>query len=314
MIFSLFGNAIFVNAETQQPPGAGTASDPFRLSTPAHLEWINGCRERLSKHYLVVNDIVAPHNLVLGYNVDNESSVRFTGVFDGGGHTITVNIDSTDIRNFHHASFSLFRWIGSAGIVRNLVIDGSIVNTSRGGGGISGSNNGTIKNVLVIANIYSDNAWVGGIVGSNGSTGTIINSYFAGAISGSGAFVGGIAGTNSGRIENSYVIGCVTGDIFVGGISGINSGLIENSVVLSANLSILEDKTAYIEVGRIWSYVWGGTENNNNHTRYDTLINGEPFDGIGKHDNQHGESVTAEVFHTLEFWRDTMVWGFTTVW
>ena len=69
---------------------------------------------------------------------------------------------------------------------------------------------------------------VGGLVGSN-SSGTIVDSYATGTVSGTGNNVGGlvgqnVSGTSIGTIDNSYSTGAVSGKSYVGGLAGENSG------------------------------------------------------------------------------------------
>ena len=127
MIASLFGNVVFANTT---PPGEGTADKPYLISAPEDLEWINGSTERLSAHYLVVNDIVAPRNLIIaGRGTGSPWDAPFVGVFDGGGHTITVNLDRSEQNNQ-----ALFDYIDESGIVRNLNITGQVMGWGDVGG------------------------------------------------------------------------------------------------------------------------------------------------------------------------------------
>jgi filamentous hemagglutinin family protein len=133
-------------------------------------------------------------------------SNRFTGTFEGLGHTITgltINSDGNEI--------GLFGVVGPGGIVRDI-------------GLIGGSVKGYIR--------------VGDLVGYN-LGGTIINSYATGAVSGSdyssdsvGGLVGSSESTDSAssdfgiaKIINSYATGTVTGHSVVGGLVG-ESGLV----------------------------------------------------------------------------------------
>ncbi|MCL2838712.1 MAG: hypothetical protein FWE04_06585 [Oscillospiraceae bacterium] len=159
---------VMIPPDLNTPRGSGTVEDPFLLSTPAHLEWMNGnLPSRLSYHYRVINDIVAPRNFMIG-GIDNPfTSNPFLGSFDGGGHTITVDI------NMIGNDIGLFRSIGMDGIVRNLMVAGNVTGIGFVGG-VAGYNQGKIKNVTVTANVSAHNV-VGGIVGVH-SAGTIENS------------------------------------------------------------------------------------------------------------------------------------------
>ena len=127
-------------------------------------------------------------------------SEAYEGSFDGGGHTIRINISgATD--NYQ----GLFAKIAEGGKVHNLHVSGNInCSNSRLVGGIAGENNGTISNCWVSADVRSDwsNSW-----------------------SALGAKVGGIAGENNGTVEYCCMTGNVTNnDADVGGLVGDNSG------------------------------------------------------------------------------------------
>ncbi|RWS48059.1 hypothetical protein CKA56_16115, partial [Arcobacter venerupis] len=141
-------------------------------------------------------------NTVLGADVDASGisnwtpignfSTRFTGNFDGLGHTI----DKLYINN---SSFYL---------------------------GLFGATNSssTIKNVgLINVNIIGNN-FVGGLVGASSST--IKNSYVSGTVSGD-TYIGGLVGWNDSTIENSYASATVSGYSFVGGLVGSNTSTIK---------------------------------------------------------------------------------------
>jgi len=180
-----YERAIFI---FDSPRGTGTKENPIIIETQDHLRLFDGNRFGGS-HILLANDIIMPHNFMIDR--------VFRGVFDGGGHTITVDIHLPG----HLFSVGLFYSIGEGGVVRNLNIAGNIIHSQGHVGGVTGWNRGTIENVIVTANITGDWAATGGIVGNNG--GIVRNSYFYGTITGTGS-VGDIVGFNTydGIIEN----------------------------------------------------------------------------------------------------------------
>ena len=133
----------------------------------------------------------------------------FSGTFDGAGHTVTLNIESSD--SDYQA---LFAKIAASGKVMNLGIDGSVTG-KRYVGGIAGTNAGTIescKNAASVQGSSSDGRYVGGIAGESSSGSQIINCYNVGTISSartrSGVCLGGIAGNvPSAKIINCYNAG-----------------------------------------------------------------------------------------------------------
>ena len=146
---------------------------------------------------------------------------RYTGTFEGGGHTISnlkINLPNTN-------DLGLFGGVAETGEVKNLTLSGVEISGSGCTGGIAGENHGTIENCSVSGSV-SGTYGVGGIVGDN--TGTIKACYNTGNVSGTeiGNSIGGIVGYNEGTIENCSISGSVLGICKVGGIAGCNGGTI----------------------------------------------------------------------------------------
>ena len=103
----------------------------------------------------------------------------FKGIFDGGGHTITCNIDYTD-----HVGAAPFHYIHDATIM-NLSVAGSITGINYCAG-LVGSASGTnsIRNCKVAANITCSGTHCGGVLGHGVmSTTSILNCVYSGTIS-----------------------------------------------------------------------------------------------------------------------------------
>ena len=136
----------------------------------------------------------------------------FKGSFDGCGHTIKgVNINSsTD-------DIGLFGFIGNGGEVKNLTLDKSSITGNNLVGGIVGYNQGgTITNCHVTSSVTVTGNTTkntperfGGIVGNNGSNGTISNCSSAVTLSNAEQYSGGIAGYNEPgcTLSHNLVIG-----------------------------------------------------------------------------------------------------------
>ena len=159
---------------------------------------------------------------------------RFTGVFDGGDHTIAnlyINRPAT-------STSGLFARLGRGSEVRNLGLTGVDVNGSGFVGGLVGANySRTISASYVTGTVtgrrfyfysrFDPNSFysgTGGLVGDNYG-GTISNSYATATVTGE-VSVGGLVGSNvaegRGGIFASYATGTVTGDYHVGGLAGDN--------------------------------------------------------------------------------------------
>ena len=90
----------------------------------------------------------------------------YTGTFDGGGHTITGLTVTT---NDKYAG--LFGYIGNAGTVKNVVMEGVLITSNNGSsqaGGVAGFSRGTIENCSVSGSV-SGTVYVGGVVGAQWS-------------------------------------------------------------------------------------------------------------------------------------------------
>lgn len=117
------------------------------------------------------------------------------------------------------ASGAIFTEIKSGASVENLNVSGLL----------AGTNNGSIKNIHVLAgtSISSGTGFVGGLVNIN--AGSIENCVVEGGII--GADVGGIAGQNSGIISGCLFAGTILASGNAGGIAAENGGIISGCKV-----------------------------------------------------------------------------------
>ena len=76
----------------QYASGTGTADDPFLIETAEQLNSIGLHVEHLNKHFKLIADIdisAYPNNQFNTIGTETATiNGRFTGVFDGNGHTI----------------------------------------------------------------------------------------------------------------------------------------------------------------------------------------------------------------------------------
>lgn len=155
-------------------------------------------------------------------------SNKYTGTFDGGGHTITGLTFTT---NDKYAG--LFGWLNKAGTVKNVVMEGVQITSNQiyGGsiGGVAGYSWGTIENCSVSGSV-SGTVYVGGVVGAqiDGSiTGCSSSATVKGMVD-----VGGVAGqtNSSATLTACYATGNViieidpVKNISGGGLVGFNGG------------------------------------------------------------------------------------------
>ncbi len=154
----------------------------------------------------------------VGDNSTSNNTSRFTGTFDGLGHSITgltINRPSTDY-------VGLFGYTTDSTILNVGMIGGSVTGARYTGGLVGYNNNGAISNSYNTGTV-SGSTWVGGLVGRTGVGTVIDNSYNTGNVTGSAGDVGGLVGVNAGTISNSYNTGSVSGNgLRLGGLVGYN--------------------------------------------------------------------------------------------
>lgn len=166
---------------------------------------------------------------------------KFSGVFDGGCHTISGIHSWGLLSGFGDGSHgSLFGTITSTGVVKNLYIDGfSFNNTDRRASVIAVSNGGLIDNCRIKnckINAITDAA---GIAYKN--NGEIRNCTVEGSIIAcSGVYSSGITVWNYGSVNNCAFTGTVDRSIstqgpYLAGLSSVNNGTIQNSYCVLQN-------------------------------------------------------------------------------
>lgn len=179
----------------------------------------------------------------------------FAGTFDGDGHVIRKIY--MDTGTFDRSG--LFGYINN-GVIRKIGIEDSYIkNPTIGTAAIAGvsdkstielcynkatisgqkntgglvvlNRNSEIKNSYNIGNVKGVTQFAGGIVGYNDSNGLVTNCYNAGTIYVNGYNSGGISGGNIGKINKTYNLGIINGNVADGGITGqfASQGEIHNS-------------------------------------------------------------------------------------
>ncbi len=230
--------------------GAGTKLSPYVILTAeqlAKLSFVIGANDKAyqGKYYKLGADIV----LNKGKIIDNKgglvadsaklhkwtpignSSVSFTGTFDGDGHSVSgmfINTTST-----HNGLFG-----NSSGTLQNVTVENSWVNGGKYTAGVIGYNTGTVRKIINRASIVSSVGPIGGIVGSSndsyGNINLIDSVYNFGVIKGM-TDVGGIVGfIDRIKLTHAENYGLVEGEKYVGGIwGGANSTTVEASDLIN---------------------------------------------------------------------------------
>ena len=144
---------------------------------------------------------------------------RYTGTFDGNGHTITGLI----VNQKERGNVGLIGYLGSGGKVQNLTLENVNLNGNLYVGGVVGySNNGTVTACTASGSI-NGKEYVGGIVGSN-YLGTVTACYNTSSTVNGSYLVGGVVGQNNkGIVTACYnASGSIYGEGTVGGVVGDN--------------------------------------------------------------------------------------------
>ena len=164
--------------------------------------------------------------MVADFSTDSPtwSSSTFSGIFDGNGHTITLNRNEGSIENV-----ALFRW-AQGSTIKNLHVAGSIKGANHTAGlvGYAGEVNGKwtdIYNCRVSASIESSKDLAAGFVG-RGPRANIQNCLFDGSVKvnpnsngwqGEGAFIGFVDGIEGGATVNYMAVAnCLVRDATFG--------------------------------------------------------------------------------------------------
>ncbi len=156
-----------------------------------------------------------------GYTIDNLTSTR--GLFVGNDGIIkNLNMTNAEI-NGGSAIGILVGANYAKAVIENCSVSGSVTSSYRDGGGLAGSNYGTIKNSSAnvdVAGVY----YVGGLAGYNYDGATIQNSNATGSVTATNRMAGGLVGQNQGTITNASASGYVSGLNQIGGLVGNNNG------------------------------------------------------------------------------------------
>ena len=179
-------------------------------------------------------------------------SNKYTGTFDGGGHTIKgLTVTTND------QFVGLFGSIGNAGTVKNVMMEGVQItkNHSSGfAGGVAGYSDGTIENCSVSGNV-SGTVYVGGVVGAQWE-GSITGCSSSATVKGM-VHVGGVAGqTNGGAtLTACYATGNVTleidprKNIAGGSLVGFNGGNGVRACYATGNVTSTGSSTGNVHIG-----------------------------------------------------------------
>ena len=231
---------------TIESNGTYTVTSADGLMNVAEL--VNGGKTDINITLTADIDLTGKNWTPIGTSFSN----KYTGTFDGGGHTIkglTVTINDQFV--------GLFGSIGYAGTVKNVMMEDVQITSNHGSGfagGVAGFSDGTIENCSVSGSV-SGTVYVGGVVGAqwNGSTtGCSSSATVKGTV-----YVGGVVGqTNGGAtLTACYATGNViieidpVTNISGGGLVGLNGGNGVCACYATGNVTSTGSSTGYVHIG-----------------------------------------------------------------
>ncbi len=177
----------------------------YEVSVPGQLKWMSVyALEHPSVSIRLMDDIDYTNYKDGMIGTDSK---RFSGSFDGQGHTVI-----TDIKHDAEKGTGLFGSISDA-TIKNLVLEGRVESSQKWIGGIAGITRGDrtlIENVLVKSTVRftgEGDCTGGGLCGDMEGNFTVKNCAFVGSFDiANGTNVGGLASwTGSGKFYNCYV-------------------------------------------------------------------------------------------------------------
>ena len=206
---------------TIESDGSYTVTSADGLMNIAKL--VNGGKTDINITLTADIDLTGKNWTPIGTSFSN----KYTGTFDGGGHTIK-GLTVTTYDQF----VGLFGSIGYAGTVKNVMMEDVQITSNRSSGfagGVAGYSDGTIENCSVSGSV-SGTVYVGGVVGAQWE-GSITGCSSSATVKGM-VHVGGVVGqTNGGAtLTACYATGNVTleidprKNIAGGSLVGFNGG------------------------------------------------------------------------------------------
>ncbi len=226
--------------------GNGTVQEPYQIATSDHL---NKVRNYPDAYFLQIADIdlnIMPFNMgnywipIGGYRNSNETTMNFTGSFDGNGYVIS-NLIVVQPGNFN---VGLFGHIGRSDdgetTIKNVILENVIVIGGQGTGAlvgrVTGNQHTRIENCSVETGYVRGDAATGGLVGSN-------NSYMINSVAAEGyrPVISKSKANVSVLLRSHYAVGKTK----FGGLVGCNQkGMISNSFSLGEVVISDNDATA----------------------------------------------------------------------
>lgn len=219
--------------------GSGTLENPYQIWTPQQMNTIGIDPNDWSFHFKLMADINMSAYTGTQYKIIGNSTIPFTGTFDGNHHAIS---------NLNYTSTSDLDYIGVFGYTENAMIrDLRVENASFSTTGfIIGGLAGYVKNTSIIhcgttgtasLSCTTHDSYAGGLVGwqNDGSISDCTSMMMVTAFSSGKVYAGGVVAVQySGGIENCHSTGQMSvssslSNSYAGGLVGLQRDSILNS-------------------------------------------------------------------------------------
>lgn len=231
---------------TIESNGSYTVTSADGLMNIAKL--VNGGKSDINITLTADIDLTGKNWTPIGTSFSN----KYTGTFDGGGHTIKgLTVTTND------QFVGLFGSIGYAGTVKNVMMEDVQITSNRSlgfAGGVAGYSDGTIENCSVSGSV-SGTVYVGGVVGAQWE-GSITGCSSSATVKGT-VYVGGVTGqTNDGATMTAcYATGNVIIEIAPkknisgGSLVGFNGGNGLLACYATGNVTSTGSSTYNVHIG-----------------------------------------------------------------
>ena len=245
-------------------------------------ELVNGGKTDINITLTADIDLTGKNWTPIGTSFSN----KYTGTFDGGGHTIKgLTVTTND------QFVGLFGSIGYAGTVKNVMMEDVQITSNRSSGfagGVAGYSDGTIENCSVSGSV-SGTVYVGGVVGAQWE-GSITGCSSSATVKGL-VHVGGVVGqTNGGAtLTACYATGNVIIEIAPkknisgGGLVGMNGGKGVRACYATGNVTSTGSSTGNVHIfgllGDNYTTVTACYWKNNQERGYKTAPESTKVDG-----------------------------------
>ena len=250
------------DGETLTEPQKDADGKTYLIGSPDELMWFNQNAKmtdsaRLTADICINEDVKADTASLYKWTPISNYDKRYTGSFDGAGHTVSgLYIDTTNGTK----GIGMFGYAGKGSMISNLTLADSIINgTANYTGGIAGDaydmqNCHVLKSVTVTGTQY-----VGGVAGYVDHS--ISECSNAATVTASSSYVGGVTGYMFGEtMLKCYNTGSVTGASSVGGLTGsiYNNGTVDSCYNTGA---VKATSTKGIAGGLLGSFRYGTLRN-----------------------------------------------------